>query len=66
MRYKLTRTQVKRLIGGGYVTDGHGEKHDAGKDVKARLKEIDDNDLYGRVSIYLDTGEGAVELVWRD
>lgn len=65
MKYKLTKPQVRRLISGGYVTDGHGRRYGAGKEMKARLKAVDENNLYGLTDIYLND-TGAVEIAVTD
>ena len=54
--YRISKQQVKRLLSGGYVQDGHGRKLLATDNVKEVIKTIDDNDLYDKVDILLKDG----------
>lgn len=65
MRYKLTRPQIRRLIAGECLKDGHGMTYKVSEKIKARLKEIDENNLYVKADIYLDDVTG-IELYWKE
>lgn len=56
-RYKLGKTQVKRLLDGGYVMDGHGRKYKAEKNLKEVLQTIDELDAYDKYDLIIENGE---------
>lgn len=57
MRYRLTKTQVKRLIDGKYVTDGSGRKYAAGDNMKEVLQILDEKDLYDKFDVIIEDGK---------
>ncbi len=56
-RYRLGKPQVRRLINGDWVMDGHGRKYFANEEVRAGLKNFDDNNRYGGFDIFLENGK---------
>lgn len=56
-RYKLSKSQVKRLLDGGYVMDGHGRKYQAGENLKEVLQTIDNLDAYDKYDLIIENGE---------
>lgn len=53
-RYKLGKLQVKRLIEGKCVVDGHGRKFAADEETKKYLEIIDSRNLYDKYDIIID------------
>ena len=56
-KYILTKFQIKRLINGQYVIDGHGRKFFAGKEINELLRMIDENNLYNRFDVTIEDGK---------
>lgn len=56
-KYILTKLQIKRLLDGKYVMDGHGRKLIAGKNLKELLGTIDDHDLYDKFEVFIENGQ---------
>ena len=60
-KYKLGKPQIKRLIEGKSVMDGHGRHFYANDDVKDYLHKIHDNNLYDRFDVILE--DGGLDIV---
>ena len=56
-RYILSKNQIKRLIDGKSVIDGHGRKFVAGKELKETLQLIDKHNLYEKFVVLIENGE---------
>lgn len=56
-KYILNKFQIKRLINGQYVVDGHGRKFFAGNEIKELLSLIDENNLYKRFDVTIEDGQ---------
>lgn len=56
-KYILNKHQIKRLIDGKHVIDGHGRKLIAGENVKGVLQKIDENNLYDKLKVVIENGE---------
>lgn len=55
-KYILSKLQIKRLIDGKHVVDGHGRKLIAGENVKEILSKIDDSNLYDKFDVIIENG----------
>ena len=55
-RYKLGKPQIKRLLDGKSVMDGHGMHFYANDEVKYYLHKIHDNDLYDKFDVIIEGG----------
>ena len=55
-KYKISKAQVKRLIEGNPVVDGHGRKFYANGDVKNLLVAIDTRNLYHKYDLIVENG----------
>jgi hypothetical protein len=59
-RYKLGKPQIKRLLEGKSVMDGHGRHFYANDEVKKYLHKIHDNNLYDKFDVILE--DGAMDI----
>lgn len=57
MKYRLTKTQVKRLLDGNYVVDGSGRKFYAGKNIKEVLQKLDELNAYDKFDAIIEDGK---------
>lgn len=55
-RYILGKLQIKRLLDGKHVMDGHGRKFIAGDNIKEVLQKIDECDLYDIFEVFIENG----------
>lgn len=53
-KYRLGKLQIKRLIEGKSVVNGHGQKFYASENIVDTLKEIDTQNLYDELDIICD------------
>ena len=56
-RYILNKNQIKRLIDGKEVVDGHGRKFVAGKGIKEALQLIDKYNMYENFVVTIENGK---------
>lgn len=63
-RYRLGKMQIKRLLEGKPVMDGHGRKFLATENVKEILKRIDDSNLYSKVDVMVENG--GLDIVFKE
>lgn len=52
----ISKSQVKRLLAGGFVVDGHGRKYKADRDTMDLLQRFDENNLYDKLRIVFEDG----------
>lgn len=62
-KYRLGKSHIKRLISGSYVNNIDGSKYYASDEVIDTLSEIENNDLYSRVDVFLDSEANRVSVV---
>lgn len=55
-RYILGKLQIKRLLDGKHVMDGHGRKFIAGNNIKEVLQVIDERNLYDEYEVFIENG----------
>lgn len=56
-KYILSKLQIKRLLDGNYVVDGHGKKLIADDNTKDVLRELDKLNLYDKFDAILENGK---------
>lgn len=56
-RYILGKPQIKRLLEGKTVMDGHGRKFCVGDDIKEVLQMLDNYNLYDKFEVYIENGK---------
>lgn len=60
-RYRLGKAQIKRLLDGKPVVDGHGRKYLADKKVKEILREMDNYNLCDKLEVFME--DGGIDIV---
>lgn len=56
-RYILGKPQIKRLLEGKHVMDGHGRKFIVGDNIKEVLRTLDEYNLYDKFEVYIKNGK---------
>jgi len=56
-KYILSKHQIKRLIDGKEVVDGHGRKYFVKGNSMEVLKMIDERNLYDKFTVTVENGE---------
>ena len=56
-KYILSKLQIKRLLDGNYVVDGHGRKLIADDKTKDVLRELDELNLYDKFDAIIENGK---------
>lgn len=56
-KYILTKLQIKRLLDGKHVMDGHGRKFVAGDNIKEVLQKLDEYNLYDKFEVIVENGQ---------
>jgi hypothetical protein len=56
-KYTLGKPQIKRLLEGKHVMDGHGRKFIAGDNIKEVLQTLDSYNLYDKFEVYIENGK---------
>lgn len=54
--YILGKPQIKRLLEGKTVMDGHGRKFCAGDNIKQVLQMLDEHNLYDKFEVVIENG----------
>lgn len=62
-KYNLKKTQVNRLLEGKPVVTGTGRRIVLSAEIMGLLKKIDDNDMYDKVDIVIDTTDNSFDVV---
>lgn len=52
----ISKSQVKKLLAGGHVVDGHGRKFKADRETMDFLQRFEENDLYDKMDIVFEDG----------
>lgn len=55
-KYILGKPQIKRLLEGKTVMDGHGRKFYAGDNIKEVLQKLDEYNLYDQFEVVIENG----------
>lgn len=55
-KYILNKSQIKRLIDGKYVVDGHGRKFLASENIKEVLRKMDELNAYDKFNAIIENG----------
>ena len=56
-KYIFGKPQIKRLLEGKTVMDGHGRKYVAGDNVKEVLEMLDKYNLYDKFEVFIENGQ---------
>lgn len=56
-KYILGKPQIKRLLEGKTVMDGHGRKFVAGDNIKEVLQTLDDYNAYDKFEVVIEDGK---------
>lgn len=56
-KYILGKPQIKRLLEGKTVMDGHGRKFVAGYNIKEVLQTLDDYNAYDKFEVVIEDGK---------